>query len=526
MEKNEMACRFDWLDDVADVVHVRTSQGKLVYANKIAQSLFGWPSVTGTPVDVADAAEYESIIDACRDTGAWSGSQTRLDAHGNKIMLESRWSRLPACDPKGNRFFVFEINVEEGRLMDENFVRAQRLESIGTLAGGVAHDINNVLGPILIGAEMIKRRIEDPWILKKLQGIEASAQRGAEIVKQVLDFSRGMTGEKIVVQPRHVLKELAKFAERTFSKSIRIESDFAAELETIVGDAALIRQMLLSLMVNARDAMPDGGTLTLRACNRTLTDQEVAKLSPDGNAGAYVCIEVEDTGSGIPIDVLDRMFEPFFTTKVRSQGTGLGLSTSLSIVKSHNGFFSVASTVGKGSVFSVYLPVSQAVQSAKTAAPPPVSTYADASSEESICILVVDDEPMMLEMNTDMLQSFGFSTKTAENGQVGLDIFMEDPQRIDVVVTDISMPIMNGSEMIQLIRAERPKIPVIAVSGLSESHHLSEGIELEGIQVLQKPYTIDQLTSLIHAVTSDRVATGDTLTDDRFDTLFGDGDSW
>lgn len=527
MDKNSNACRLDWLDDVADLVHVRTSDGRLLYANQAARVLFGWPEADGmTPVDPGDSTDYQDIIRLCREQGTWAGNHVREDVHGNRVSLEARWSPIPSCSGMdGPAWFVYEINDASGRLLDENMVRAQRLESIGTLAGGVAHDINNVLGPILIGAEMIRRRVEDPWILKKLSGIEASAQRGAEIVKQVLDFSRGTEGEKIVVQPRYILKELVTFAEHTFSKSIRIVTDFSPELDTVVGDAALLRQMLLSLMVNARDAMPDGGTLTLAADNRSPEEAAAGRLPVQGHAGSWVRIRIRDTGIGIAAEDIDRIFEPFFTTKVRSQGTGLGLSTSLSIVRSHGGDITVDSTPGIGSEFSVWLPVLNVAEETTSLAPPP-AVAAEPTEGEALRVLIVDDEPMMLEMNADLLESMGYRTATAEHGRAGLETFAADPTAFAVVVTDISMPVMNGGEMIRNIRKIRSDIPIIAVSGLSEKHHLSEGIGLDGIQVLQKPYGIDQLVTLIQEATSAMQPADDTLSDSGFERLFGHGDSW
>ncbi|MDE2996622.1 MAG: ATP-binding protein, partial [Bacteroidota bacterium] len=345
------------VSQLSELVHVRNASGDVIWASPSAADLFGWPGIGSGDSATAAGDDADQALDQAGSQGSWQGVLNRLDVRGNALEIESRWSAVRESDGSLAGFLVWELNNEDRRPLDENLLRAQRMESISTLAGGVAHDINNVLGPILIAAEMIRRKTDDPWIEKKMQGIETSARRGAEIVKQVLDFSRGMEGEKIAVQIRHVLKELVEFAGHTFSKSISIEGDFPRDLPPLVGDASQLRQGVLNMMVNARDAMPDGGTLALRCSDIKLTAQEAVALSPHGIEGHYVRIDVQDTGSGIPADVVDRIFEPFFTTKSRGQGSGLGLSTTMSIVQGHGGFIGVSSEQGVGTTFSLFLPV-------------------------------------------------------------------------------------------------------------------------------------------------------------------------
>lgn len=523
---------FSWLNALHDVVHLRSPEGLLVYCNQRATTLFGWKSPT-TPISIGDESLVGPGLKIARKTGFWSGDLIRKDTHGNDVLMESRWTALDASEGFDGGFFVIELDVSERRQSDANLIRAQRMESISSLAGGVAHDINNVLGPILMGAEMIKRRVDDPWIKKKLESIESSARRGAEIVKQVLDFSRGAQGEKIVVQIRHTLNDVVDFAKHTFSKSIIIEGDFPLDLTPIFGDAAQIRQCVLNIMVNARDVMPEGGTLSLSAANQTLTVTEALAISPHGTEGSFVRIDIRDTGSGIADNVVDRIFEPFFTTKTRGQGTGLGLSTALSIVQGHGGFLAVSGQTGAGATFSIYLPV--ALRESESTADSGLSS--GPANIGGRTILVVDDEPIMLEMNVDMLESFNYKTLSAENGQIGLDRFLADPAAIDLIVTDINMPVMDGTTMILEIRKVRPDLPIIAVSGLSEQQHLSEGVGLDGIQIVSKPYSTDQLLEAVFeklggrstrntpSGTSGDESGTDTLSDNAFDKLM-DGDDW
>lgn len=511
-------------NQLSELVHLRNPQGDIIWANPFAINLFGWPSISSeSPIPSSNTEQIQNGIQHAIKNEHWTADLHRSDSNGNDIHLESRWSTIKAKDGSVTGFLVFELDISERRQNDSNMLRAQRMESIGTLAGGVAHDINNVLGPILIGAEMIKRKTDDPWVQKKLESIESSARRGAEIVKQVLDFSRGAEGEQIVVQIRHTLKEVIEFSERTFSKSITIDGNFPRDLPPIIGDAAQIRQCVLNLMVNARDVMPEGGAITLSAVSRTLTAAEAAALSPHGIEGSYTQIDVSDTGSGIPKAVIDRIFEPFFTTKTRGQGTGLGLSTALSIVQGHHGFLSVSSVPGSGTTFSIFLPVA-ASETPTVSEQAPIAT---SPAETGQTILVVDDEPMMLEMNADMLESFDYNTVSAENGQIGLNHFLADPQKIDLVVTDINMPIMDGPTMIREIRNHRPDLPIIAVSGLSEQQHLKDGTGLDGIQILAKPYSTDQLLNAVSEklASAAQPAGPDIMTDSAFDELMG-GEDW
>jgi len=536
-----------YLDAAPDAIVVVSTAGRIILANQQSEVLLGYTldelltmSVDDlVPMDVRDA--HHELREFFHDSP--SGRQLHTDLNiraqrkdGTIVPVEIALSPIESEDGfvvvAALRDITEHLKAERVvRESEKNLLRAQRMESISTLAGGIAHDINNVLGPILIAAEMIRRKTDDPWIQKKMECVETSARRGAEIVKQVLDFSRGMDGEKIAVQIRHVLKELLEFAGHTFSKSIVLEGDFPRDLPPLVGDAAQLRQGVLNMMVNARDAMPDGGTLSLRCNDQNLTAQEAVALSPQGIEGHYVRIDIEDTGPGIPDDVVDRIFEPFFTTKSRGQGSGLGLSTTLSIVQGHGGFIGVASRPGAGTTFSLFLPV--AVQKSPDTSPLAAVDASPAVETAGRTILIVDDEPMMLDMNADMLESFDYNTFTAENGQVGLDLFKAQIDEIDLVITDINMPVMDGPTMIREIRNLRPDMPIMAVSGLSEVEHAKDGTGLEGVQILRKPYSTDDLLSAIRqrigeagaAADDEKTQTGDTMSDSAFDD-FLEGGSW
>lgn len=520
-----------YLRHAAVPVHARDAGGRIVFANRAALSLFGWPPCTeeSAHAPAHNAAEDEALRLTMRN-GYWCGDLERLDAGGNTLVIESQWSLVDVGDPERRRCFVVELDRTELRATQGQALRAQRMESIGTLAGGVAHQINNVLGPILIAAEMLRKRITDPWAENKLTAIEEAARSGADVVKQVLDFARGVEGDRMAMQIRHLLKDLVRFAESTFTRSIVIRSSLSRDVAQIVGDTALLRQMVLNLMVNARDAMPDGGELSVVVSECVVSADDVARYGVGARPGSFVRIDIADTGVGMSSEVMEHMFEPFYSTKMRAQGTGLGLSTVLTIVRSHNGFIHVDSEVGSGTTFSVFLPA-QAAAETSPAGFSEGDEVGGATASDGLTVLIVDDEPWILEMNRELLESYGYRTLCATNGQEGLDILESNPSVIDAVVTDVNMPVMDGAEMIRRMRGLRRDIPVVAVSGLTEDMHLLDGKGFEQIEILGKPYTSDQLISAIRGMTrtsSDRpriMAHDAELDDADYDRLLN-RDDW
>jgi len=276
---------------------------------------------------------------------------------------EARWlltTKVPWRDPTGKIIGLVGIgrDITSKKNLEAQFLRAQRMQSIGQLASGIAHDFNNILAPILISTELLRQKVQDKEGLELLDSMEASAKRGADIVKQVLWFGRGLEGQREPLNSKQLIKEIIRIISETFSKSIEVETDIATDVHPVTGDQTQLHQVLLNLSVNARDAMPTGGKLKLGVRNFTV-DAQFANSNAEAKPGPYVLFEVTDTGRGIPLEIRDRIFEPFFTTKELGKGTGLGLSTTLSIVKSHGGFIVVESETGKGSTFQVYLPVAQ-----------------------------------------------------------------------------------------------------------------------------------------------------------------------
>jgi PAS domain S-box-containing protein len=389
----------------------------------------------------------------------------------------------------------FVLDLTERKKLEAQFLRAQRMESIGTLAGGIAHDLNNILAPILMSIDVLKLTATDPQTATILETIGVSAKRGADIVRQVLSFARGVEGEKIEVQPKHLLKDLEHIIKDTFPKDIRLHFSIPAETWTLLGDPTQIHQILLNLCVNARDALPNGGNLTIAAENCVLDEQYVA-MNLQSKAGRFVLISVTDTGTGIPPAVLDKIFEPFFTTKDLNKGTGLGLSTVMAIVKSHDGIINVYSEPGKGTTFKVYLPALETASEAQGKQTQSV----DLPRGNGETVLIIDDEASVLAITGKTLQAFGYRVLTAANGAIAIAIYARQMSEINVVLTDMMMPIMDGPATIHALMQINPQVKIIAASGLNTNDSVLKvaGIGLK--HFLTKPYTAGTLLKTLRTI--------------------------
>ena len=324
--------------------------------------------------------------------------------------------------------------------------------------------------------------------------VASIVKRGAGMVRQLLTFASGLEGKQLAVQVDHLLREIEKIANETFLKTVQVRSEIPADLWTVQGDPTQLHQVLLNLCVNARDAMPDGGTLKLSARNQTI-DKHYVGLNGEVGPGPYIAIQVEDTGTGMPPEVIERIFEPFFTTKELGKGTGLGLSTSLGIIKSHHGFLHVESLPGAGTKFLEMLP-------AHTAG----ATVAEARAETELprgrgeLVLVVDDESDVRQVVQQILEAFGYWVLLAADGSEAVALYTSRKEEIAVVVTDMMMPVMDGPATIRALMRLNPQVRIIAASGLSTSSNAAKAAK-EGVkQFIPKPYTTATLLQTVHAV--------------------------
>lgn len=308
----------------------------------------------------------------------------------------------------------------------------------------------------------------------------------------MLTFARGAEGERIIIQPKHLVKEMEKIIKETFPKSVYPELKLGPDLWTVMGDSTQLHQVLMNLCVNARDAMPNGGTLTIGIENIAL-DDSYAHMHLEAQPGRYVVLTVADTGTGIPPDVLERIFEPFFTTKDVGKGTGLGLSTVLSIVKGHKGFINVYSEPGKGTQFKIYLPANVAADAEATRSQP-----ADLPRGDGRVVLVVDDEPAVCMITKETLEAFGYTVLVAHDGTEALAVYASNSDTVDIVLTDMMMPFMDGSATIRALRRLDPDVKVIAASGLSLNQNSLQDAGTQVLAFLPKPYTAEKLLVTLH----------------------------
>jgi len=488
------------LDEAQDAIIVRDLEGKAIFWNKGAERMYGWTrqEVLGLNVSKLLFRDPQRFAEANALTinhGKWSGELKHLTKDKHEITIEARWTLIR--DNEGHPKSVLAINtdVTEKKKIESQFLRTQRMESIGTLAGGVAHDLNNILAPILMSIELLKQTARDPESLDFLETIEVSAKRGADIVKQVLSFARGVEGERIEIQPKRLLKDLESIIKNTFPKNIRLQFSISDDAWMILGDPTQVHQILLNLCVNARDAMPNGGTLTVGVENCEL-DEQYAAMNLQAKAGRYVNVNVTDSGTGIPQGILDKIFEPFFTTKEINEGTGLGLSTVMAIVKSHGGIINVYSETGKGTTFKVYLPAMELSPAARQLLGQQISV----PRGKGEMVLVIDDEASILTITGKTLQAFDYRVLTATDGAEAVAVFAEHKNEIAVVVTDMSMPFMDGAAVIRALTKINPEVKIIATSGLNANGDMAKVSGITVKHFLTKPYTAGTLLKVMRTV--------------------------
>lgn len=424
-----------------------------------------------------------------------------LDSRGQVVGMLAALFRRPLAEPE---FVRSTVQILASRAASElerqqsemQFLRAQRLESIGTLAGGIAHDLNNVLAPILMGIDLLDDACTQDIHREILDVIRQGAQRGAAMVRQVLSFARGVEVNRTAVDVGRLAGEVWKLVRDTFDRNITVRLQRLPELWPVEGDPTQLHQVLLNLCVNARDAMPAGGELLIAADNLVL-DEQFAAAHPRARAGRYVRLSVHDTGEGIPPENLQRIFDPFFTTKEVGQGTGLGLSTVQGIVRSHGGFLEVESSVGKGSSFRLYLPVTD-----------PAPEHDSPSAEEAPpqgtgeLILVVDDEAPVRTITRQTLEAHNYTVVEAEDGAAAVAIFALQGREVAAVITDMMMPVMDGTSTIRALQRLRPEVRIIAVSGHGAAPEAA-GTRVAALGIrhfLPKPYTAGLLLRTVRQV--------------------------
>jgi len=488
------------LDQAQDAILVRDLDQNILFWNKGGEKIYGWTAEEAVGKNAKEllfkepSAQFDEARRAVIQNGKWQGEIRQARRDGTEITVESRWTLVQDEKGQPNSILVINTDITEKKRMESQFLRAQRMESIGTLAGGIAHDLNNVLSPILMAIDMLQLKAADETSKKWFDVLRTNAERGGNMVRQVLSFARGVEGERVALQPKHLIKEIVKILRETLPKSIEIGFHIPGDLWIISADATQMHQVLMNLCVNARDAMPEGGSISIKAEN-VFVDENYARMHLEAKPGRFVMITVTDTGPGMSPEIQSRIFEPFFTTKEMTKGTGLGLSTALTIVKSHGGFINVYSELHKGSQFTLYLPAIDTPGAADAAA-----LQTDLPLGHGELVLVVDDEESIREITRGTLETFGYAVLTAADGTEALALYADKKNEIAVVLTDMVMPFMDGPATIRALQRMNPKVRIIAASGLGVGQRAGEG-PLEGVSIfLNKPYTAEKLLNAIAQV--------------------------
>ncbi len=486
------------LDQAHDAITVRDLDNRITYWNKGAERLYGWTAAQVMGKEGSEVFYREETPEsvearkAVHELGEWNGQLRQEKKNGKEIIVDSHWTLMRDAMGQSKAILAIATDVTEKKSLESQMLRAQRMESIGTLASGIAHDLNNILTPITLSLQLLQAEAKTEETQRTVEVLEKSARRGAELVRQVLTFARGIEGERKPIQMKHVIAEVERILTETFPKSIDIQTHVSPDLASICGDATQLHQVIMNLCLNARDAMPNGGILKIRAEN-VIIDEYYARTHLEARVGQYAVVSVSDNGVGIPPEHQMKIFEPFFTTKERGKGTGLGLSTALAIAKSHHGFINFYSEVGKGTAFKMYLPMAlgetKETETVKT-------EYAQGQGE---LILLVEDELAICEITRTILTSNGYTVLTANDGTEAVALYTGNRDNVKVVLMDMAMPVMDGYMAIRALKKIAPKVKIIAVSGLTENGKLAT-IASYTSSFLAKPYSSERLLKTIEEV--------------------------
>jgi PAS domain S-box-containing protein len=508
-ELRERERRFREMLDNLDLVSMMLDRdGRITYCNDYFLRLTGWKREDAIGADWFEHFAPPEKADELRKAFARllaNGPQIRH--YANEILTRSgerrllQWNNSLVWSPSGDVIGMASIaeDITDRNRLEKQLLRTQRLESLGTLAGGIAHDLNNLLQPIMMGVTLLKRFNPTEPSLNAITIIERSVRRGSELVKQVLLFTRGSGTLRAPVQLFEIVREVEAIIKSTFPKDITFDASIAEDIHEVIGDPTQLSQVLLNLCVNARDAMPRGGQMRIAATNAEITDQ-FARLHGGKAGGRHAVLEVADTGEGMSRAIIDRIFDPFFTTKEVGKGTGLGLSTVQGIVISHGGFIDVESERDKGSTFKVFLPIHRGTPA--TAAGQPLAEELPRGNDE--LVMVVDDETSILSITGQTLETFGYQVITAENGTQALSLYLQHGSSVSVVLTDMMMPMIDGATLIAKLIEINPDVRIIAASGNSDAGWMARAAQAGAAEFLTKPYSATLMLQTVSKVLTRR----------------------
>lgn len=487
------------LDKAHDAIIVCDLDECIAYWNQSAERVYGWSASEAAGRRMGDLLFQQlplSLTAARRsvlDTGEWLGELQQTTRDGTPITVQSSWTLVRDANGRPTAELIINTDITEHKKLEAKFLRTQRLESLGILVGGIAHDLNNALAPVIMGAGLLRSYPLPPEAAEVLDTMSNSARRGADMVQHILTFARGGDASKTLIRVDQLAKEMARLINDTFPKSITCRVRVNPDSWPVSGLSTQLHQVLMNLCINARDAMAKGGTLTLATTNVLVTQAQAAPhagVSP----GRFLCLSVTDTGTGIPSHQLAEIFQPFFTTKAPGHGTGLGLSTSLTIVRGHGGFVEVESQPGVGSEFKVYLP---AVETAAPTEEPVMAAFPAGNGEG---ILIVDDEASICALAKTALENYGYRVLTAASGSEAVALMATAFKEIQLVLTDKSMPLMDGVATAQALRKLKPDLKIILFSGHQRVKKSETDVQMKADAFIEKPFTVEKLLSVVYEV--------------------------
>ncbi|MBW2367353.1 MAG: response regulator [Deltaproteobacteria bacterium] len=479
------------VEAASDAIGVSTAQGVRSYQNQAFDELFGDIGNDPPATLYVDEVQGREIFQTIMSGEQWIGEVPMRSKTGEILYVFLRAYAIK--DQQGDVIGLVGVHTDmtNRKKMEAALYTAQKMESLGTLAGGIAHDFNNLLMGIQGNASLSLLGLDDTHgNFEHLKNIEEYVQRGVTLTRQLLGLARGGKYEVKPTDLNHLLRGSSEMFGQT-KKEIRIHSKYQSNIWTVEVDQGQIEQVLLNLFINAWQSMTGGGSLYLETKNVTLDPNYVAPYS--AQPGRYVQISVTDTGTGMDKEIQNNIFDPFFTTKAMGRGTGLGLSSAYGIIKNHSGIINVYSEPGKGSTFNMYLPASD-----KTAVREPKLLEALLSGTESI--LMIDDDPMILDVGKKLLERLGYQVFTATSGKSGLDIYSQRQSEIDLVILDMIMPDMSGNDTCKQLRAIDDHVKVILSSGYSLNGQAA-GLMKDGCNgVIQKPFTVRELSHKVREI--------------------------
>ncbi|MCW5553009.1 MAG: response regulator [Verrucomicrobiae bacterium] len=487
------------LDKAHDAIIVCDLDERITYWNHSAERVYGWSASEAKGRRMGDLLFQQlplALTEARHsllETGEWLGELHQAARDGTPITVQSSWTLVRDAGGRPSAELIINTDVSEHKRLEAKFLRTQRLESLGILVGGIAHDLNNALAPVIMGAGLLRLHPLPPEAAEVLDTMSNSARRGADMVQQILTFARGGDASKTMIRVDQLAKEMARLINDTFPKSITCRVRASEDSWPVSGLATQLHQVLMNLCINARDAMAKGGLLTLATRNVVVSEAQAAR-HPGVSPGRFLCLSVTDTGTGIPPQQMAEIFQPFFTTKAPGHGTGLGLSTSLTIVRNHGGFMEVESQPGVGAEFRVYLP---AVETAAPAEAPAAAALPAGNGEG---ILIVDDEASICALAKTTLEHYGYRVFTAASGPEAVALMASAFQEIQLVVTDKSMPLMDGAATAQALRKLQPELKLILFSGHQRVKKSETDVQIKADAFIEKPFTVEKLLTVVHEV--------------------------